>query len=386
MNASDLTKETLRQLIEAQEPPCVSIYVPLGENTTQRDEARIRLKNQIGRAERALRENGMDQGDIDALLKPVRAIPETNLVGGARSKSLALLRSRGNFESLELPELTPPIALVGDNFYVKPLLPMINVNRRFRLLAISQNDVRLFEGDRYGMRSLQPASLPRNIQEALRDDDNKDQTLQFHTGAAPAGGDRPAVFHGHVVGDEHFKERVQRFCQLVDNAVTDYFDNQDVPLILAAADPVPGLYGQANHYRNLHSEAVAGDPRQLSEEVLHERAWSLVAPQATQERSKALSLLAEGLSKGRATTDLASALNAAREGRVATLLVNADRADPGNGGTSAGRRGSAPSPDKDFENGVNHAVVETLKHGGWAFAVPHDDMPAGALVGALYRY
>jgi hypothetical protein len=66
--------------------------------------------------------------------------------------------------------------------------------------------------------------------------------------------------------------------------------------------------------------------------------------------------------------------------------VNADRADRGNGGTSAGARGSAPSPDKDLEDGVNHAVVETLKHGGWAFAVPDDQMPMNALVGALYRY
>jgi hypothetical protein len=386
MDFSGLTEQRLRQLIDAGEPPCVSIYVPLGKNGVERGQARIRLKNQLGRAERALFDRGAKAGEIEVLLKPMRALlePDAPMAGGP--SALALLRSSRTFESLELPEPTPEVTSVGDSFNVTPLLSLVNVNQRYRVLALSQNDVRFFEGDRYTFRSLDVPQLPRNLKEALYDDDDSNETLQFHTGAAPSGGDRPAVFHGQAIGKEHSKERILRFCQLVDNVANDYFDDQEVPLILVAAEPLPGVYRQANSYRNLHTEVVPGDPRRLSKSVMHERTWQLIAPQATQERAEALGRFEESLGKGRGTADLSSALDAAREGRVAALFVNTDRTQTGPRGRLRNNTDAASPSDEDYENRVNRAVAETLRHGGRAFAVPNDPMPQGASIGALYRY
>jgi hypothetical protein len=364
----------------------VSIYLPLGKSGIERDQARIRWKNQLSRAERSLRDRGVDSDEIAVLLQPMRARLETEAPANTRSAARALLRSPGTFVSLELPEPTPALTFVGDRFYVRPLLPLVNINLRYRVLALSQNVVQLFEGNRYSLHRLPVPQLPRSLKDALRDDDDRHQTLQFHTGAAAGAGDRPAAFHGQVAGKEHSKERILRFCQLVDKAVTDYFGNQDVHLLLAAAEPLPGLYRQVNSYRNLHATVIPGDPRQLSESRIRQRAWELIEPQAERERAEALSRVKEGLAKARGTTDLSSVLDAAHEGRVAILFVNAEPGWPGSFSQPPGHRDRVSPSRTDDEDDMNRAIVETLRHGGRAFAGPGGQMPPGASIAALYRY
>lgn len=376
--------QALRKLVLTRDSPCLSIYVSGSENRADRDQLRIRLKNQLARAERGVRDWQDGSTDADALLAPVQALLTSDLPAAARSGGIALYRSPSTCEFLQLPESVGALMFIGDEYFVKPLLPLVNLNQQYRLLALSQNDVRLFEGDRYSLKPLQVPHLPQNLQDALRDDDNDNQTLQFHTGTATVGGGRPAIFHGQAVGQEHSKERIMRFCQLVDRAVTDCFGDQEVPLLLAATEPLPGIYRQANSYRALHSDVIRGDPRQLSEVELRERAWDVVAQQAARVRDEALALLNEALAKNHGTTDLSEALAAAREGRVATLFVRsgASQAGPDSSRDAEPVAASTAAQDDD----VNRVVVETLRHGGRAFAVRHDRMPQGGSVGALYRY
>lgn len=385
MLVTDLTEHSLRQLVDAAQSPCVSIYVPLSANAAHPDEDRIRLKNQLDQAEKALRARDYDKSFIEDLLRPGHAILDTSPPAGRNAAGLALLRCPNTFEFLELPASPPETCAVSDTFFVKPLLELININRAYRVLALSQNEVRLYTGNRYSFHRVEVPNLPPNLAEALREDDDTDnETLQFHTGAAATTGERPAVFHGNAGDKEDSKARILRFCQLVDHAVTDYFTNQDVPLVIAAADPMPGIYQQASHYRNVHPDTIAGDPRQRSEADLHARAWQTVAPDATRQHREALDQLGEALAKERATTDLHSALTAAEQGRVATLFVNNN--DSLHASADRAADDAKAAPDGATEERVNRTLVETIRHGGHAITIEPAQMPAETPVAALYRY
>lgn len=377
MKATDLTMKTLRQLVDGAAPPCVSIYVPLSSDGTERKQAQLRLKNQLDQASRDLEARGIRSRVQDELLQPMRSILKAGLPVSRDAASLAMLRSSNGFEQMALPDNTPETAVVGDMLYIKPLLPFAIDNHRFRVLALSQNDVRLYAGDRYMLEQLDAPNLPPNIAEALGRDDNEEQTLQFHTGAAPAnhsgispeGDHRAAVFHGQVSHEQDAKQQVRRFCELVDNAVRRYFSEHDVPLIIVGIEPVPTIFRQASQYPNLHARDIQADPRLLSETDLHERVWQLMEPATRSAREIAADRLRVGLAKSRGTTDVASALDAAQEGRIGELVVKASQI-------------SVSKADVD----INQVLAETLRHGGQAVVVMPGQMPEGAQLGALYRY
>jgi hypothetical protein len=51
-----LTTDTLRELIKAHEPPCISLYQPTHRTSPDNQQDPIRYKNLVREAERSLRE------------------------------------------------------------------------------------------------------------------------------------------------------------------------------------------------------------------------------------------------------------------------------------------------------------------------------------------
>ena len=96
-----------------------------------------------------------------------------------------------------------------------------------------------------------------------------------------------------------------------------------------------------------------------------------------------------------AAGDLADIGRAAVAGRVATLLVEADRREPGvfdrvtgsiTVGAAAGDRAGSRAPALDAED-LFGAVAETvLLHGGTTLALARNDMPTESGIAAIYRY
>ncbi len=378
---SEVNRETLRQLVRAGGTgPCVSLFIPLDDEGVEREHGRIHLKNQLKQAEGLLAERGRAAGEVDTLLEPIRAI---DIPQDSAADTVVVFRSPDLFEVLVLPTRLPAQVVVGDRFQVKPLLPLANGEQPFRLLALSQNRVRVYSGNRATLTELDVPGLPESLEQALNDDD-PENPLQLHTGAV-AGSERPAVFHGQALGQEETKERIWRFCQMVDNAIVDHFVHQDVPLVLAAAEPVPGIYRQVNHYANLCEETIPGDPRQAHEQTLHRQAWAIVAPRSQTARAAALETLHEALAKQRATTELPATVRAAFEGRVAMVFVDVNDDHWGQLDPTDASITPTTSDNQLAEELVNRAVSDTLQHGGDAFAVEQPSLPAATSIAAVYR-
>src|SRR6185503_15671812 len=101
----------------------------------------------------------------------------------------------------------------GDRFHLTPLLPLLNGNGHFHLLALSQKDVRLYMGDRETLHEVELRGVPRSVEEALHYEVSE-HSLQFHStpatpqtigsrgrpsanGQSVPTGRRQGMFHGH---------------------------------------------------------------------------------------------------------------------------------------------------------------------------------------------
>jgi hypothetical protein len=198
-----VTREDLKQLVERQEGPCVSIYQPAhraGPDTrsyAQQDP--VRFKNLLREAEQRLRAGGVSTPAAAELLQSSRRLLDDPVFWQYQADGLAVFVAQGAMRTFRVPVGFEELVVVAPSFHIKPLLPLLTGDGLFYVLALSQNEVRLLAGTRDHMGEVELPGAPRSLAEALRYDDPERQ-LQFHTGT-PGGGDRrAAMFHGQGTG------------------------------------------------------------------------------------------------------------------------------------------------------------------------------------------
>ncbi len=214
---------------------CVSIYMPTYRLGTQTQQDPIRFKNLTREAEEKLIVKGLRSQNARDLIQRVQAIDDY-LFWQHQSDGLAIFISDNLFSYYCLPLDFPKLVVVSDRFHLKPLLPLLTGDGQFYILALSQNQVRLFQGTRYKVKEVELEDVPTSIAEALKYDD-PEKNLQFHTGTAGgASGDRSAMFHGHGSGNDEQKDNILRYFRKVNAGLRELLKNQHYPLILAGVD------------------------------------------------------------------------------------------------------------------------------------------------------
>ncbi len=144
----------LKYLVDTPDSICVSIYMPtikLGAETQQNP---IRFKNLIRAAEEQLIKNGLRPQDARDLLQPAQELDQYEF-WQHQSDGLAIFISQDMFSYYCLPLNFEELVVVTDRFHLKPLLSLLTGDGQFHILALSQNQVRLFQGTRYSVNEIE---------------------------------------------------------------------------------------------------------------------------------------------------------------------------------------------------------------------------------------
>ena len=319
-----LTIDELRGLAQQTQDPSVSIFMPTHRAGRETQQDPIRLRNLLRTAESQLQGRGMDTSEIALLLQPAQALLEDGIFWQHQQDGLALYLAAGDFHIYRLPYSVDEQVVIDSTYYFTPVLPYFTSNGRYYILAISQDDVRLFEGTRHSVEQVElPQGTPRSLEEALRFDDPEKQ-LQFHTGTAQ-GGMRAGIFHGHgVASDEAQKERIERYLNLVDASLKPWYNSLRAPLVLAGVDYLLPIYRRVSKYANILPEGVTGNPERMRADELQAQAWPLVQPHFEQELAAVVAQYGQLVNMGIATDDLKEAVAAAFFGRVDKMIVAVD--------------------------------------------------------------
>lgn len=382
-----ITKENLSELSVFHDSFCISIYMPThrsGEKTLKGEDS-IKLKNIVKEVRTKLELRGMHGDALKEFLKPLNDLISDSAFWRFQSEGLVLFLSKDLVRKFHLPVSFDEMNYVSSEFYLKPLLPLINDDGMFYLLTLKKDEVRLYEGHKWDVSEMDIEELiPSRIEERVGYDYEQKQ-LQFRTryGRGSAGS-----FHGHGEGDTSEKNELLLFFQAIDRGVVSKLrDRQEHPLVLCCLDYYYPIYREANTYKNLFPQYISYNPADLDSGSLHQKARELLMPYYNQKKHLAKNKLAEGLSKGKASSDIKEIIQAAIQGRIESIFIDKNAEIYGIYDPSADEVQVQDTTDLPAVSLTNLAARKVFEHGGTVYLTDRQDLPDdSSVINALFRY
>jgi len=386
-----LSRGSLQALMEFQNGPCISLYMPTDRTGVERQQDQLRIRRLVREAASlvATREH-LRAAELEDLLEPMRALLDNERFWLHASDGLAIFCAPRVFRVYRLPFGFTERVVAGDHFYLKLLLPLLSDDGSFYILALSHNAVRLLASTHYSVEEVKlPEQVPTSLADFLKYEE-RENDLQSHSSASfgtmGKGGRHPSVFHGQGVGIDEAKDDLLRYFQHIDRGLHELMKEETTPLVLAGVEYLFSLYHEANTYPHLLGQGVAGNPDKLKAETLREKAWAIVRPVVLQEQQKAAARYLELASSERASSNSSEIVPAAFYGRVECLFVAVDQELWGSFDPATETLQIHQQAEPDDEDLLDLAATQTLLHGGAVYAVEQTQMPAQAPLAAVFRY
>ena len=378
----NLTLDQIKELARQTASPSISIFLPTHRAGRETQQDPIRFKNLLREAEKQLLGSGMGPREVSALLQSAQALLDDSDFWNHQHDGLAVFIAADDFHYYHLPFSVEELLVIAQSYYVKPVLPLFTNNGHYYILAISLNEVRLFEGTRYGVGQMAlPDGIPANMEEALRLDDPQ-KSLQMHSGGG--GG----MFHGQGPGDEEQKVWIEQYLNLVDTSLKEIFREQNAPLVLAGVDYLLPMYRKVSEYQNIMEEGITGNPDHLRPEELQEQAWRIVETYFRQETKKTVEQYQQLAGTDKATDNVEEIVAAAFNGRVDKLILSVENQIWGAFNPKDGKViHSSNGQSKEYNLALmDFTAMNTLQNGGTVYALSQAEMPTDSPIAAIFRY
>lgn len=366
-----LTHDDLSELARLDGGTHVSLFMPTRRAGPETRQDPIRFRNLLRRAHALLTEQeGLSTSDADGMLADVRPLVDDQDFWQYQADGLALYAAPGLTRMFRVPLNLAEDISVGPRFRLRPLLPLLADDGHFLVLALSQNEVRLYEGTRFTIAELDPGPMPTSMAEALAHEDHEAE-LQVRVGG------EAGMFHGHGEGGEIDKQALERYFRAVDRGLIDRIGSgRRTPLVLAGVGYYLPIYASVTGHPVLVEPAVEGNPEGTSPRELHAAAWAVVAPRFEAARHAAVESWQQAEGTGATSTDITTVVQAALDGRIDTLFL-ADSPPVW------GRTGGDVPPTVDVHDTqqagdidlLDFAASETLLTGGTVYT--GDTVPSG---------
>jgi hypothetical protein len=363
------SRSEVERLLTARDPSCVSIYLPTSPITQEAQADRIELKNLASAAVQQLEAANGERRDVAEIRGFLDELVDDDEFWAEQARSLAVFASPTRVRTFRLPNRLTSEVEVADRFYVKPLLRAVTFPQAAFVFALAAGAVRLVEVTREGPPfTVDVPDLPRDAASAA--------------GKASIG-DRSPV--RRIQGSEGQKIRLRQFARKVDHALRGVLTGLELPLILAATEPLDAIYRSVNSYPHLVETGIAGNPEGRSDEELASAARTVLDAEYERELGEVRARFDLRSSDGRASADVATVARAATIGAVDTLVVDIDEKLPGELDEATGAVAFGDDDARTY-GVVDEIARRVLLSGGQVLAVRTDDVPGGGALAAILRY
>jgi hypothetical protein len=381
---SYITKDKFKELAEITAPNCISIYIPTSPSG-DRNEDKIRFKNQIQKLEKQLEELGLDERERDAKLKPARKLLEDTRFWNNLSYGLAVFIYENTFQTFISEHEFETQTYLNDHLHLLQLIKDIG-NKEFHLLILSGNTVKLYQGDEVHLEEMEmDDDFPKSMTDAIGED-YEQKSLQFRSGLTES---ESGVFHGHGSGsDAETKKEFEKFFHALDDALNKHLPSEGHrPLIIASDEHTFHHFKNVSSYPNLFEKPLAGNHEETSETDLLKMSLKLLGDNTDSSLKQAKTDFQEMVSKGESSADLTKVVGAAYNGQVAELFVEPGTELPGYFDPQTNELTLHESSETSSVDLLNLAAVHTVVQGGKVYLLEKDEMPVEtAPLNANFRY
>ncbi|HEY2055578.1 MAG TPA: hypothetical protein VGH14_16725 [Solirubrobacterales bacterium] len=348
----------------------VSIYLPTTPITSEAEADRIAFKNLAAEAVERLRAGGIGAADLEAIREALDDLHDDRDFWGLQANSLAVFVDPHGLRGFRLPNRLEPAVQVADRYYVKPLLRTVTFPQAAFVLALSEGSVRLLE--------VTP-DLPTFTVDVP----------DLPTSAADAAGKSSITDRSparRLQGSEGRKTLVRSYARAVDQALRPILAGQDLPLILAATEPIDAIFRSVNTYPRLADRSQPGNPDATTDAELGEAAREILDGLYAEELQALAELFEQRAGAGRTAVEINDLGRAATFGAVETLFADIGARLPGTIDEESG------TVSLDAEDGVgDYGVIDELCRrvilsDGRVLAIRAEDVPGGGPASAILRY
>lgn len=382
-----LSKEILFDLIRERQGPCLSLYQNTHRHHPDNAQDPIRFANLIKQLEVSLQQHPADQRS--ELLQPFYSLRDDTDFWNHTLDGLVVLSAPGDFRILKLHRPVVDFAVVADTWHVKPLFRLHQTTDSFQVLCLTREWVRLYEGNRDVLDEVELAEgVPHSITDALGDELTEPYQKVSTYGMGPSGRGGSDMRHSHGGKKDEVDKDTERFFRVVDKAILEHHSRASgLPLVLVTLPEYQGIFRGLTHNPLLHKDGVPLDPGALNSEQLRQNAWTVIEPGLQQNVRQLIERFQDVSTKGLGSEELEETMNAAADGRVDMLLVDADKHVPGRLDLASRKVVHEDSFDDPTVGDVLDDMVElVLRQGGKAMIVPKSVMPTQSGIAAIYRY
>lgn len=380
------TPELIEALTAKQQAPCLSLYMPTHRSYPANVEDKIRYKHMIKELEVSLLLKYAGP-DVRKHLEPLELLANDAVFWNHTALGLAVFSCQNVFEVMCLQEPVDSLAVVADSFHTKPLRQYLQSLDRFHVLALGLHNIRLFEGNRHGVIEIDLSARMSSYTVTDRGEEliEAQGTVGAHSGK---GKGQTAMHHGHTSGSTESEKDAERYFRLVANEIEEnYSKPTGWPLILAAPGEHRSLFCKVNKNPLLLSEGITINPAFVSLETIGQMAWEIMEPEYSRNLNQLSERYSQSKANGKGSDDYKEVAMAAVEGRVDTLLIEANHAiaaritNTANGHTQK-RDLQDPKVD-DLTDDMGELVI---RMGGHVMVMPAEKMPTDSGLAAIYRY
>lgn len=378
--------------------PCVSIYLATHRQHPDNQQDPIRFRNLVKKAAESLQQQSVN-AQFDTMLSRLRALGDDGQLWNHTFDGLAVFAAPELFRIVRLQRPVPELAIVAESFHVKPLLRIVQSSDRFHVLAVNRRDVRLYEGNRDVLDEVDLADgVPRTAADVLGEELPEPEGQAHSYGTGPAGSGAGAsrglggsktggMRHGHGSKKDVIDQQTERFFRAVDRAIIEHYSKPSgLPLILAALSQYHASFHAISHNAQLIESGIEINPDALSVDELRDRAWQLVEPIHTQRLAGLIEQFGTARASQLGDDRLPEVAKAATSGRVETLILDAQRQQPGRLDPITGSVIAAPLSHPEVDDMLDDLAELVIAKGGTVVIAAATRMPSASGLAAIYRY
>lgn len=372
-------------LLETGEPPCLSLYLPTHRHHPENRQDPIRFRNLVKSLDASLRQS-YSPDVIDPLLEPFQALADDHDFWNTTFDGLAVFGAKGSFRVFRLQRTVAELAVAADSFHTKPLRRILQSADRYQVLGVNRHAARLFEGNRDALDEVVPADgVPREMMDELGEEPTDPHQAGASTGGVGQG--LSATHRGHGGKGPKVDSDTERYFRAVDRAILEHHSRPSgLPLLLATLPEYRPVFHAVSRNPFLMDAGLDIHPDDLPIDQLRQRAWQAVEPSYRARLATLVEQFGTAEARGLGHSDLPEVAAAALAGRVATLLIEADRVVPGRIDAATGEVVLDDLADPSVDDALDDLGELVARMGGEVIMVPHPEMPTTTGIAAIYRH
>lgn len=387
-----LSHQKIKQILETNHVyPSVTIYMPttntfspehLKENQSRFKNLFIEALKELDQIDKHNRFNfKFEEWCLDLL--------ENKDFWNHTTEGIVFLAREGRFEYFHLPIDTQEYVSISDNFYLAPIIGIVENSQPYYLLSISKQDPKIYYGDMYGLSSTD-IELPKDVNTALNIDERHQKSIQYSSNNSSTNSSRNSMYHGHGGAKDIGDEDLIHFYRIVEKEIRKSID-KSLPIVLSGTSHEVNLFKANTKLPKLCASSIERRYHENDIDKLTKQAQGIIDCEYVEPKHNKLiqnfSNLFSKSNNRKATNKIALVNDDAEHGRVDTLLLGMieETKDTIRETKHAVKKIVFPS-DQGLSKLINHAAQATYEKGGKILSTTKSKIPSDTPIIAINRY